>query len=144
VATDVSSDALAVARENALRLGAYNVALRAGDLFAALDPAWRFDLVTANPPYIAAAEIDALQPEIRDHEPRLALAAGVDGLDVVRRIVADAAPRLRPGGLLAIEIGFGQAAAVAELFTRAGYVEVEARRDYGRVERVVSGVLQPP
>ncbi|HEX3772751.1 MAG TPA: peptide chain release factor N(5)-glutamine methyltransferase [Polyangiaceae bacterium] len=144
VATDISPDAVAVARENALRLGAYNVALRASDLFAGLEPAWRFDLVTANPPYIAAGEIDGLQPEIRDHEPRLALAAGIDGLDVVRRIVVEARPRLRPRGVLAVEVGFGQAPAVAALFASAGFVEVEVRRDYGRVERVVSGVLQIP
>jgi release factor glutamine methyltransferase len=143
VASDVSPDALAVARDNALRLGAYSVTFRLGDLFAGLDAAARFDLITANPPYIPTGEIDALQPEIRDHEPRLALAAGTDGLVVVRRLVADAAPHLRRGGVLALEIGFGQAAAVAALFADAGFVDVETRRDYGRVERVVSGVLQP-
>ncbi len=116
-ATDVSPGALEVARDNALRLGAYNLALRRGDLFAAVDPALRFDLVTANPPYVAAPEIDGLEPEVRDHEPRLALDGGRDGLDLVRRVVAEAPAHLADAGKLAIEIGFGEAAATAELFT---------------------------
>jgi len=144
VAADLSDDALTVARENALRLGAYNVAFRRGDLFGAVDAAWRFDVVTANPPYIPAGEIDALQPEIRDHEPRLALDGGGDGLDVLRRIVAQAPVHLAPGGVLAVEVGDGEAPAVRTLFEHAGLSDVEVRRDYGRIERVVSGVLQRP
>jgi release factor glutamine methyltransferase len=142
VVSDASADALSVARENALRLGAYNVAFRRGDLFAAVDPAWRFDLVTANPPYVVDGELAELQPEIRDHEPRLALAGGDDGLAIVRRIVAGAREHLADAGRLAIEIGFGQGQAAAELFVTAGFAEVEVRRDYARIERVVSGVLQ--
>jgi release factor glutamine methyltransferase len=142
VATDVSADALAVARENALRLGAYNVAFREGDLFAAVDPSMRFDLVTANPPYIAVGEIAALEPEIREYEPRLALAGGDDGLAIVRLIVAQARAHLSRGGRLALEVGFGEAPAAAALFAAAGYGQIEIRRDYARVERVVSGVLE--
>jgi release factor glutamine methyltransferase len=143
MASDVSAGALSVARENALRLGAYNVALRQADLFDGLDPSCPFDLVTANPPYIAAAEIDTLEPEIRDHEPRLALAGGDgDGLAIVRRIVSAARERLRRGALLAVEIGYGQGPAAAELFASAGFVAIDVRRDYARIERVVSGVLQ--
>ena len=141
-ATDVSGDALAVARDNALRLGAYNVAFRQGDLFAAVDPSARFDVVTANPPYVAAGEIASLQPEIRDYEPRLALAGGDDGLAAVRRIVDGARAHLAEGGRLALEIGFGEATATAELLAGAGFSQIEIRRDYGRVERVVSGVLE--
>jgi release factor glutamine methyltransferase len=141
VATDISEDALALARTNAQRLGAYNVAFRQGDLFAAVDPTVRFDLVTANPPYITDAEVAALQPEIRDYEPRMALAGGSDGLDVVRRIVSGARAHLAPGGRLALEVGFGEAAATAALLAGAGFGHVEVRRDYARVERVVSGVL---
>ena len=144
VATDVSGDALAVARDNALRLGAYNVAFRQGDLFAAVDPSLRFDLVTANPPYIADAEMSALQPEIRDYEPRVALAGGADGLAIVRLIVAQARAHLASAGRLVLEVGFGEAAAAAALFARAGFEQIEVRRDYARVERVVSGVLQKP
>jgi release factor glutamine methyltransferase len=140
-AADVSADALAVARDNLLRLGAYNVALRQGDLFAAVDPALRFDLVTANPPYIANGEIESLEPEIRDHEPRLALEGGADGLSLVRRLVAEAPARMAEGGRLAVEVGFGEAAIAARLFAVSGFGDVEIRRDYGRIERVVSGVL---
>ena len=144
LATDVSGDALAVARENASRLGAYNVTFRQGDLFAAVDPSLRFDLVTANPPYIAAAEMSALQPEIRDYESELALAGGPDGLAVVRLIVAQARAHLARAGRLVLEVGFGEAAAAAALFASAGFAQIEVRRDYARIERVVSGVLETP
>ena len=140
-ATDLSPDALDVARDNAQRLGAYNVALRAGDLFDAVDPAARFDVITANPPYVASAEIAALMPDVRDFEPRLALDGGGDGLDLLRRIVAAAPARLLPEGLLAVEVGAGEAPAVAQLFEAAGLRAIEVARDYGRIERVVSGML---
>jgi release factor glutamine methyltransferase len=142
--SDVSDDALAVARDNALRLGAYNVAWRRGDLFAALhaDPAARFDLVTANPPYIPAGEVGILPPDVGRFEPRLALDGGDDGLAVVRRLVAESVDHLSAGGVLATEIGAGQAAAVVGLFQRSGFADIEVRRDYGRIERVVSGVLK--
>jgi release factor glutamine methyltransferase len=141
-ACDVSADALAVARENALRLGAYNVALRQGDLFAAVEPERRFDVVTANPPYVPTGDVPSLMADVRDHEPRLALEGGADGLAVVRRIVADAPAHLVSGGLLAVEVGAGEAPAVAALFGAAGLAEVEVERDYARIERVVSGVLR--
>ncbi len=140
-ATDASEDALAVARENALRLGAYNVALRAGDLYGAVDPALRFDVITANPPYVARGEVPTLMQDVRDFEPRMALEAGDDGLDVIRRVVAGAPAHLVPGGVLAVEVGAGQAPAVAELLRAAGFAAIELRRDYARIERVVSGVL---
>jgi release factor glutamine methyltransferase len=139
VASDTSEDALAVARDNALRLGAYNVSLRRGDLFAAIDPSLRFDVVTANAPYIGPDEMGELQPEVRDHEPRAALVADDGGLAVTRRIVEQAGSHLAAGGVLAVEVGFGQAAAVRAMFDRAGFVDVRVRRDYARVERVVSG-----
>ncbi len=144
MATDVSRDALVVARGNAMRLGAYNVAFREGDLFAAVNPPMRFDLVTANPPYVTDADMNALQPEIRDYEPRGALAGGVDGLSVVRLIVSQARAHLASGGRLALEVGFGEAPAAAALLAAAGFREIEVRRDYGKVERVVSGVLENP
>jgi release factor glutamine methyltransferase len=142
-ASDASADALAVARDNALRLGAYNVAFRQGDLYAAVEGAWRFDLVTANPPYIPSAEIASLMPDVRDHEPRLALEGGADGLALVRRIVAEAPAHLAPGGVLALEVGAGQAPAVGALLAGAGLGDVAVDRDYARIERVVSGVLHP-
>lgn len=142
LATDRSEGALAVARDNALRLGAYRVALARGDLYAAVPPGCRFDVVTANPPYIATGELGGLMPDVRDFEPLPALDGGVDGLDLVRRVVAGAAPWLVPGGALAVEVGAGQAAAAVTLFERAGYERVQIRRDYARIERVVSGVLR--
>jgi len=144
LASDLSDDALAVARDNALRLGAYNVALRRSDLFAQIDPSWRFDGVTANPPYIAPDEIRSLQPEIRDYEPRAALVADDGGLALLRAIVAQAGTHLAGGGLLAVEVGFGQAPAVREMFERQGFVDVRVRRDHARVERVVSGSARIP
>ena len=142
VGVDISLDALAVARENALRLGAYNVAFCGGDLFASIDPKDRFDLVTANPPYVVASEIDSLQPEISCHEPRVALDGGEDGMDIVRRIVAGASTHLNEQGVLAVEVGAGSAPAVAELFAQAGFLQISVVRDYARIERVVSGMLQ--
>ena len=141
-ATDLSADAIAVARDNAHRLGAHRIAFLHGDLFAPVVGLHPFDIVTANPPYIASAEIPTLQPDIREFEPKLALDGGADGLDIVRRIVREAPERLARGGVLAMEIGAGQAPATAELMTAAGFADVRADRDLGRIERVVSGVLR--
>ena len=141
-ATDISGDALDVARKNALRLGAYNVAFVKGDLFVPVSafagPA-RFDVITANPPYIPRAEIDTLMADVRDFEPRLALDGGADGLDLIRRIVADAPRFLAANGTLALEVGAGEAGPVQELFEARGFTSVSATRDYGRIERVVDG-----
>ena len=140
-ATDLSPDALVVARDNAQRLGAvWNVRFAQGDLFAALGaPARRYDLVTANPPYIATGEVPTLQRDIKDHEPHLALDGGDDGLALVRRIVDEAPRWLRDGGVLAMEIGAGQADSVRALLTARGFDDVRAARDYGGIDRVVSG-----
>ncbi len=130
VATDIEPGALAVARGNAARLGlARRVEFVLSDLFA--DVGERpFDLVVSNPPYIPADEYVALEPNVRDYEPRRALYGGVDGLDFYRRLVPGAALLLRPGGTLAVEVGAGQADAVA------GIVEASARlRDAGAARR---------
>jgi ribosomal protein L3-specific protein-(glutamine-N5) methyltransferase len=143
IAADVSPDAIAVAAENALRLGAYNVGFVVSDVFAALQPGkGRFDVITANPPYIAQAEIPTLTVDIRGYEPALALDGGSDGLAVVERIVAGAARFLAPGGVLAVEIGSDQGPAVRALFATAGFSDVEVRRDYGGLDRVVSGTAR--
>jgi release factor glutamine methyltransferase len=142
VAADLSDDALEVARDNALRLGAYNVAFRRGDLFDAIALSCRFDLVTANAPYITSREMPSLAPDIRDFEPRMALEGGDDGLATIRRIIATAPAHLRQGGVLALEVGKGQAPAVADLVARSGFSQIELGRDYARIERVVSGVLE--
>jgi release factor glutamine methyltransferase len=139
-ATDLSADALAVARENALRGGAYNVSFSQGDLYAAVPTPCRFDLVTANPPYIPTGDIAGLSPDIRDFEPRIALDGGTDGLDVLRRIVEDAPRWLVPGGVLAVEVGAEEAKSVARSFEARGFRDVALTKDYGKIERVVSGV----
>jgi release factor glutamine methyltransferase len=139
LATDASPDALAVARNNAERLGAlHNLTLRHSDLFDQIE-ATQLDLITCNPPYIPAAEIAGLAADIRNFEPRLALDGGDDGLQIIRRIVTRAKSFLNPGGVLAMEVGAGQASAVTALFEAAQYTEIERQRDYGGHERVVSG-----
>jgi release factor glutamine methyltransferase len=137
---DLSKDALVVARENAIRLGAVRCGFVRSDLFAAIPADCHFDLVTANPPYIPRGDIPTLMADVRDFEPRLALDGGPDGLDLVRRIVEDAPRFLAPGGVLAMEIGAGEAPDVRALFEARGFQAVDVRRDYGGHERIVSGV----
>jgi release factor glutamine methyltransferase len=138
VASDVSPDALAVARANAERHGVA-ITFVEGDLDAPLGPHAPFDLIAANLPYVPAGEIAGLAPEVRA-EPRLALDGGADGLDLVRRLVAAAPALLAPGGAIVLEIGDGQAAATAALLTAAGFTGVRVRRDLGEIDRVVSAV----
>ena len=135
-ATDISPEALAVARLNAEALGvADRVALVEADWGAGV--AGRFDLIVSNPPYIPAAEIAGLAPDVRDHEPRRALTDGGDGLSAYRRI-AEAAPRLlAPGGRLMVEIGPGQAETVAAYFGAAGLAPGGVRPDLDGRPRVV-------
>jgi release factor glutamine methyltransferase len=140
-AVDLSAEAIALARENAQRLGAvWNVRFLVGDLYAPLEAERRYDLVVANPPYIGSGEIAGLQPDIRDHEPRLALDGGTDGLEFVRRIAAGAPSHLRPGGALATEISADQGPAVVEILRGHGFEDVRVSRDYGGHDRVVSGL----
>jgi len=141
-ATDVSEAALAVGRENAYRLGAYNVAFAAGDLFGAVPAGKRFDVIASNPPYIASAEIETLAPDVRVFEPRLALDGGTDGLALVRRIVAEAPRWLAPGGALALELAAGEAPDVVALMRAGGFEDVTVTRDYARIERIVHGVTR--
>ncbi|MBX3182851.1 MAG: peptide chain release factor N(5)-glutamine methyltransferase [Polyangiaceae bacterium] len=137
---DVSRDALRVAQENALRLGCvFGMCWREGDLYDAVPAPQRFDLITANPPYIPSQELAELAPDVRDFEPRLALDGGPDGLDVIRRVVAQAGGRLRSGGVLALEVHYDQAPRVEQLLKDSGFTETSRSRDYGGHERVVSG-----
>jgi release factor glutamine methyltransferase len=134
VATDLSPRALAVARRNAERHG-LALTLLEGDLFTAVPPA-KFACITINPPYIPAADIAGLDADVRDHEPRLALDGGADGLDFYRRIAREVGPYLA-GGLF-VEVGIQQAAAVGALFAEAGLHDVRAHKDLNGVDRVVS------
>jgi len=117
-AADVSPAALAVARSNVEQHEvAERVELVESDLFAGVVSEMQFDAVVSNPPYVRIDEIDGLQPEIRLHEPHLALVAGADGLSIFRRIAAEAAPRLVPGGFVLIEFSPEQSEAIQGLFT---------------------------
>ena len=136
---DVSEDALAVARENAANLGmAGRLALLRGDWTAGLQDDG-FDLVVANPPYIPSAHIEGLEPEVRDHEPRLALDGGADGLDAYRILAPEIVRVLKPGGLLLVEMGHNQGASVPDLFVAAGAQAVGVLKDLCDRDRVVVG-----
>ncbi len=141
VASDLSEDALALARENRERAApAAPVDFRAGDLYGAV-AGEAFDVVVSNPPYVGEEERAGLDAEVRDWEPPGALFAGAGGLDVIRRLVAGAPAHVRAGGLLALEIGAGQAEAVCALVRATGaFGEPAVRRDLGGRDRVVLAV----
>jgi release factor glutamine methyltransferase len=142
VATDSSPEALEVAARNAERHGvAQRIEYRKGDLFAPLREGEQFDLIVSNPPYVSTVEIDRLAADVREHEPRSALEGGTDGLDVIRRIVAEAAPRLAPGGWVVLECSPEQVPAVQALFAEAGYGEVHVRQDLAGRGRAVCARL---
>ncbi len=137
VATDVSPAALAVARQNAQALAvADRLVFTQADWFDGV--AGRFDLIVSNPPYIAAAEMADLQPEVRDWEPHLALTPGGDGLDAYRRIAAGVSNHLTPGGRVLVEIGATQGPAVAGLFRAAGLADVAVLQDLDGRDRVIA------
>ncbi|HEY5204147.1 MAG TPA: peptide chain release factor N(5)-glutamine methyltransferase [Roseiarcus sp.] len=136
---DASDEALAVARENAANLGlASRAALMHTDWTAGLGDG-QFDLVVSNPPYIRSADLASLPPEVRDHEPRLALDGGRDGLRAYRALAPQILRVLRPGGWFAVEFGLGQGEAVERLFAKAGARELVVTRDLATHERVLSG-----
>src|SRR5205085_9838618 len=117
VAIDISKEALPVARQNVERNDlAGRIELREGDFLTALNATERFDVIVSNPPYIPTAEIELLQPEVRDHDPRLALDGGADGLKFHRAIAEGAANFLSSGGRLFIEFADGQSDAIRSLF----------------------------
>jgi release factor glutamine methyltransferase len=137
VAVDVSPRALELARENLAALALSDrVELVLAD--GLRDVAGTFDLVVSNPPYVTTAELAGLQPEVR-HEPVLALDGGADGLDVIRRLCADAPAKLDRPGALALEIGQGQAAEVEALLRRSGALDVETKTDLAGIQRVILG-----
>jgi release factor glutamine methyltransferase len=143
VGTDVSPAALATARANAARLGfASRAAFIACDYAAALSGP--LDLIVSNPPYIRSAEIADLATEVRDHDPRLALDGGADGLDAYRALVPQAARLLAPGGVLAVEVGHDQSGELEGLMTAAGLtLGGPAKADLAGIPRAVAGRKLP-
>lgn len=136
LASDLSPEALAVARENAKRNGV-SAAFVLSDLFAEIEGS--FDLITANPPYIPSGQLEDLMPEVRDHEPRMALDGDEDGLAFYRRIAGQAPDYLREGGWLLMEIAFDQGQAVRQMLADGPFEEIEIIQDLSGRDRVLKG-----
>lgn len=143
VGTDISTEALAVARENAANLGLDGRATFLRTEWAAGFADHSFDLVVSNPPYIPSGDIDGLDPEVKDHDPLLALDGGPDGLQAYRDLAPEIARILKPGGTFAVEIGWDQGAAVKALFEAAGLTDVKVVKDLGDRDRVVTNGPDP-
>jgi len=139
VAIDISPDALQVADLNLIRHGLKNVTLLEGDIFADLLRGQMFHMIVSNPPYVSVEEFAALQPEVKDYEPRNATTDNGDGLAFVRRIAAYARERLLPGGMLLVEIGYNQSFTAKEVFASAGLSDVHLFDDLAGIPRVVTG-----
>jgi release factor glutamine methyltransferase len=161
IATDISADALALARENAARNQvAERIEFLQGDGFAAFEPEgrfprvpdknleirdswnpslrkWGFDLIVSNPPYIPSADIATLPPEVRDFDPREALDGGADGLDFYRRLAAEAKPLLKPDGKIMLEFGDGQAEAVKSILENEKWIVEAVKEDYSQRARIL-------
>jgi len=135
VLSDLSEDALKLAKENAGRLQA-EVSLVHSDIFDGLKGEC-FDIIMSNPPYISLSEMETLMPEVKDHDPRMALTDEGDGLLFYRRISEEAEEHLNPGGQLFLEIGSGQRNAVEKLLSDRGFADISCRRDYAGLDRVV-------
>lgn len=140
IGTDISADALDVARANARKLHLENRAEFVACDFDATQGT--FDLVVSNPPYVASSDIATLAPEVREHDPAHALDGGADGLDAYRTIAAVAPRLLRPAGRLVVEIGAGQQAAVTELFVASGLVITEMRHDLAGIPRALASTAR--
>ena len=136
VGVDISPKALLVAQENAKLLG-ITAEFREGNLFSALMPQEKFDLLISNPPYIESEIIPTLMEEVRCHEPQGALDGGSDGLDFYRRISLEAKPYLYRGARIFLEIGCNQAEAVSGILIKEGYQDIEVVKDFAGLDRVV-------
>lgn len=138
---DLSAEALEVAGRNVLKVLTPEKAEHAhflqSDLFEKVEG--KFEIIVSNPPYIASAEVEKLMPEVRDHEPRMALDGTEDGLHFYRRIIEEAGKHLVSSGMLFFEIGYDQGQAVSELMRTEGYCEVQVVQDYAGLDRVVLG-----
>lgn len=136
IGTDISPAALRVAKMNAKKHNA-NVLFLEGDLFIPVTNSSKFDIIISNPPYIKDGEKESLMPEVRDHEPHLALFAGPEGLDFYRRIAREVRDYLNPGGTLILEIGYDQGPEVSGLMKEAGFSRVLCKKDYAGYDRVI-------
>ncbi|MCR5440979.1 MAG: peptide chain release factor N(5)-glutamine methyltransferase [Lachnospiraceae bacterium] len=144
VATDISKDALALAEKNASEiLGEKKERLRffEGDLYDAVPAGEKFEVIVSNPPYIRTADMEMLMPEVKDHDPAIALDGGEDGLVFYRRIIEGAGDFLCPGGDLILEIGYDQAEDVTKIMKANRFTEVRTIKDFGGCDRVVRGIL---
>ena len=149
--SDISHKALNVARRNvahqhlelANETGNMQMGIRLaeGDLFEPFEDDEKFDLIISNPPYVSESEYRDLMPEVKDHEPILALIAGPKGLDIYTRLIPEAPKHLKDGGILMLETGSGQAKDVAELMQEAGFKEIEVIKDLAELDRVVKGKI---
>ena len=138
LATDISADALALAKENTVKNNlAEQIKVLQGDGFAAFPNDMRFDLIISNPPYIPSAEIATLQPEVRDFDPRTALDGGVDGLDFYRRFAAEAKPFLKSDGKIMLEFGDGQADTISKIFENEKWIVEAVKEDYSQRARIL-------
>lgn len=153
VGIDISEAALAVAKENAARLLEDNkeehmgdqqkISFWKGDLFDALPEMNKFDIIVSNPPYIETKVLETLEPEVSHHEPLFALDGKEDGLYFYRRIVENASKYLHRDGMLFFEIGYNQAEPVTQLMKDKGFIEVNVKKDYAGLDRVVYGTYLP-
>ena len=143
VATDLSWEALLVAQENAKRLltgqgeDGKELIFCQGDLFKALESGMKFDILVSNPPYIPTDIIKELQPEVRDHEPVMALDGAKDGLEFYRRIASEAREWLQAGASVYLEIGYDQGREVCELLEKQGFQNIKIVKDLSGLDRVV-------
>jgi release factor glutamine methyltransferase len=139
-AVDISPAALDIAKQNAKDLGLdHRIHFFVSNLLDALAPSQRFDVIVSNPPYVATTDASTLAPEVRDHEPHTALFAGPDGLEIYRRLIPAVHVALVPGGLLALEFGFGQREALRSLLEAGGPTAWRNLRfldDYAAIPRV--------
>lgn len=140
-ALDASEPALKIAQENAARHKA-NIQFHQGDGFKALPSGLKFDLLISNPPYIPSAEIETLEPEVKDHEPRSALDGGVDGLDFYRMLAAESQNWLKRNAKILLEFGDGQADAIKKIFESQHFVVESIECDYSQRPRILSA--RPP
>ncbi|MBS5957703.1 MAG: peptide chain release factor N(5)-glutamine methyltransferase [Clostridiales bacterium] len=142
-AVDLSKEALKVAKRNAdVLLGPGRITLIESDLFQAIEPKSRFDIIVSNPPYIPTEIIKELQPEVRNFEPMLALDGREDGLFFYRQLVSEGRRFLNPGGSIYFEIGYDQAESVSALLEDAGFAEIRVVKDAAGLDRVVCAVMK--